>query len=436
MESLDYQTLLVAGLAVIGLLWLIMNLAYRSKMKILDERNSYLTSSMSKITAGLVQEKALNNELKERNQGQREQMARYEANLDNIRTKYEELLYDDEGKLQKFENLANRVLKQQSSVLNERQAKGMKDILDPLKEKIKSFEEKVDLTSKEYIKGQTSMKEQIFHLAQQSEKVSRDANNLAKALKGDFKKQGNWGELILESILDKSGLEKGREYFIQVSERSHDGNLRKPDVVIQLPDGKKMIIDSKVSLVAYDSAFSTDNEEEMNSHLLAHSVAMKKHIDELSMKNYHDLYEMASPDFVLMFVPIDSAFSAALRHNNDLYQYGYSKNIVIVTPSTLLATLKTVETLWKNEKYNANALEIATEAGRMYDKFVGFVSDLSKLGVQLNTVNSTYTASMNKLKQGTGNLIKRAERLRTLGAKTNKSLDATIIEQGINEDAN
>ncbi|MFZ1558863.1 MAG: DNA recombination protein RmuC, partial [Saprospiraceae bacterium] len=234
-----------------------------------------------------------------------------------------------------------------------------------------------------------------------------------------------WGELILESILDKSGLEKNREYFVQVTERNDEGKMYKPDVVIQLPDGKKLIIDSKVSLNAYEMMVNADTDDEQKIAHKAHVLAVKNHIDSLASKNYHDLYKVESPDFVLMFIPIDTALSAAIQLDSELYLYAFDKNIVMVAPSTLLATLKTVDTMWRNDKQNRFAMEIAEEAGKMYDKFVGFADDMDKLGKQLNTAQSTYHDSMKKLNSGTGNLVSRAENIKALGAKANKSLPKT-----------
>ncbi len=348
-----------------------------------------------------------------------------DAELKHHKEKYESLINDSELQLQKFENIANKVLHQQSAVMDEKQKHGIKEILDPLKEKIKTFEDKIEKTNLESVGRHESLKEQMKLLYEKSDQVSKDANNLVKALKGDYKRQGNWGELILESILDKSGLEKNREYFVQVTERNGEGKMYKPDVVIQLPDGKKLIIDSKVSLNAYEMMVNADSDDEQKIAHKAHVMAVKNHIDTLASKNYHDLYKVESPDFVLMFIPIDTALSAAIQLDAELYLYAFDKNIVMVAPSTLLATLKTVDTMWRNDKQNRFAMEIAEEAGKMYDKFVGFADDMDKLGKQLNTVHSTYQDSMKKLNSGTGNLVSRAENIKALGAKANKSLPKT-----------
>lgn len=345
--------------------------------------------------------------------------------LDTQKNEVEELR---KKSLLEFENVANRLLEQKSNKFSLANKESLTQILTPLQQKIKEFETKIENSDKESVERHSSLKELVKVVSQQSEKVAKDANNLAKALKGDFKKQGNWGELILQSLLDKSGLEKDREYFLQKSERDADGGLHKPDVVIELPDSKKIIVDSKVSLVAYDQMVSAVDEEEARTFRKNHALAIKAHINGLSEKNYHTLYQIESPDFVMMFIPIDTAFSSALSEDNSLFEYAFKKNIIIVTASTLLATLKTVETIWKNDKQNRYAKEIAEEAGKMYDKFVGFTDDMEKLGNQLGTVRKTYDASMKKLTNGTGNLVRKAEKIKQLGANTTKSIPMKITD--------
>lgn len=395
------------------------------KLKVLQQNYSTLQNNME-INAILLNKEKQQTEIEnKKNQALEIKITTLEAELRHHKEKYEYLVNDTEHQLQKFENIANKVLHHQSAVMDEKQKLGIKEILDPLKEKIKTFEDKIEKTNLESVVRHESLKEQMKLLYEKSDQVSKDANNLVKALKGDYKKQGNWGELILESILDKSGLEKNREYFVQVTERNDEGKMYKPDVVIQLPDGKKLIIDSKVSLNAYEMMVNADTDDEQKIAHKAHVLAVKNHIDSLASKNYHDLYKVESPDFVLMFIPIDTALSAAIQLDSELYLYAFDKNIVMVAPSTLLATLKTVDTMWRNDKQNRFAMEIAEEAGKMYDKFVGFADDMDKLGKQLNTAQSTYHDSMKKLNSGTGNLVSRAENIKALGAKANKSLPKT-----------
>lgn len=395
------------------------------KLKVLQQNYSSLQNNME-INAILLNKEKQQTEIEnKKNQALEIKITTLEAELRHHKEKYDHLVNDTEHQLQKFENIANKVLHHQSAIMDEKQKLGIKEILDPLKEKIKTFEDKIEKTNLESVGRHESLKEQMKLLYEKSDQVSKDANNLVKALKGDYKKQGNWGELILESILDKSGLEKNREYFVQVTERNDEGKMYKPDVVIQLPDGKKLIIDSKVSLNAYEMMVNADTDDEQKIAHKAHVLAVKTHIDTLASKNYHDLYKVESPDFVLMFIPIDTALSAAIQLDAELYLYAFDKNIVMVAPSTLLATLKTVDTMWRNDKQNRFAMEIAEEAGKMYDKFVGFADDMDKLGKQLNTAQSTYHDSMKKLNSGTGNLVSRAENIKALGAKANKSLPKT-----------
>lgn len=399
------------------------------KLKVHQQNYSTLQNNME-INAILLNKEKQQTEIEnKKNQALEIKITTLEAELRHHKEKYDHLVNDTEHQLQKFENIANKVLHHQSAIMDEKQKLGIKEILDPLKEKIKTFEDKIEKTNLESVGRHESLKEQMKLLYEKSDQVSKDANNLVKALKGDYKKQGNWGELILESILDKSGLEKNREYFVQVTERNDEGKMYKPDVVIQLPDGKKLIIDSKVSLNAYEMMVNADTDDEQKIAHKAHVMAVKTHIDTLASKNYHDLYKVESPDFVLMFIPIDTALSAAIQLDAELYLYAFDKNIVMVAPSTLLATLKTVDTMWRNDKQNRFAMEIAEEAGKMYDKFVGFADDMDKLGKQLNTAQSTYHDSMKKLNSGTGNLVSRAENIKALGAKANKSLPKTSFTE-------
>ena len=258
--------------------------------------------------------------------------------------------------------------------------------------------------------------------------MTKEATNLTRALKGDSKMQGNWGELVLERVLEKSGLEKDREYFVQQSFTRNDGSRVLPDVVLHLPDGKKMIIDSKVSLTDYERLVNAD-EEEKPIYLKAHINSIKKHVDQLSEKKYEDLYDIESPDFVLMFIPIEPAFAIVVNEDNSIYNKAFEKNIVIVTPSTLLATLRTIDSMWNNEKQQRNAIEIARQAGALYDKFEGLVSDLTGVGKKIDAAKNDYSSAMNKLVEGRGNLITSVEKLKKMGAKAKKSLPEAIIKR-------
>jgi DNA recombination protein RmuC len=259
--------------------------------------------------------------------------------------------------------------------------------------------------------------------------MSKETINLTKALKGDSKMQGNWGELVLERVLEKSGLEKGREYEVQQAFTTEEGNRVFPDVVINLPDGKKMIVDSKVSLTAYEKYINEEDDELKSNFLKEHVNSIKRHVEQLGNKNYQDLYQIESPDFVLLFIPIEPAFAMALNEDTSLYNKAFEKNIVIVTPATLLATLRTIDSMWTNQKQQENALEIARQAGALYDKFEGFVADLIKIGKKIDESKVEYAGAMNKLVEGKGNLISSVERLKKMGAKAKKALPDNIINR-------
>jgi DNA recombination protein RmuC len=328
-----------------------------------------------------------------------------------------------------FENLANKILDSKSEKFTEQNKKNIDAVLKPLQEKIDKFEKRVDDTHKESLTGQAMLRQQIIGLKELNEQMSKEATNLTKALKGDSKIQGTWGELVLEKVLEKSGLEKDREYFVQQSFTLPDGKRVLPDVVIHLPDNKRMIIDSKVSLVAYERFVNEEDDILQARHLNEHLASLKRHVDQLSEKNYHDLYEMESPDFVLLFVPIEPAFAIAINKDPSIYNKAFEQNIIIVTPSTLLATLRTIDTMWNNEKQQRNAIEISRQAGALYDKFEGLIKDLTGVGKKMDDAKTDYSSAMNKLFEGRGNLITSVEKLKKMGAKAKKSLPEKIIKR-------
>lgn len=328
-----------------------------------------------------------------------------------------------------FENVANKILEEKSEKFTKQNKVNLETLLSPLQEKIQHFEQKVEQTHKESIDHHAALRQQIFGLQQMHQKMSEETLNLTKALKGDNKMQGSWGEMILESILEKSGLEKGREYKTQQSYTADSGNRFQPDVVIYLPDQRHMVIDSKVSLVAYEQYINAENETDQKNHLREHLLSIKKHIGNLSEKNYFELYRGTSPDFVLLFIPIETAFSIAINTDNSLYTKAFEKNIVIVTPSTLLATLRTIESMWTQRKQQENAYEIARQAGLLYDKFVGLINDLTKIGKKLDETKNEYNNAFNKLSGGTGNLITSVQKLKDMGAKAKKNLDNQSLDK-------
>ncbi|WP_395047670.1 DNA recombination protein RmuC, partial [Flavobacterium sp.] len=361
------------------------------------------------------------------------QLAKKEADFDSLLEKNKDQKQEVEQLQEKFtkefENLANKILEEKTNKFTEQNKENMKNILSPLQDKILHFEKKVEDTHKESIDYHAALRQQILGLSEMNAQMSKETLNLTKALKGDSKMQGNWGELVLERVLEKSGLEKGREYEVQQSFTTAEGNRVFPDVVINLPDGKKMIVDSKVTLTAYERYINEDNDDLKSQHLKDHVLAIKRHVEQLGDKNYHDLYQIESPDFVLLFIPMEPAFALALNEDTTLYNKAFEKNIVIVTPSTLLATLRTIDSMWANQKQQENALEIARQAGALYDKFEGFVSDLIKIGKKIDESKIEYSGAMNKLVEGKGNLITSVEKLKKMGAKAKKALPENIINR-------
>jgi len=329
-----------------------------------------------------------------------------------------------------FKNIANELLEDKSKRFTEQNQEKLGEILKPLHERIKSFEERVENTHKESLERNAGLVQQILSLKDLNKQMSDEARNLTRALKGDSKVQGNWGEVILERVLEKSGLMRDREYVIQESVTTEDGRRLQPDVVIKLPENKNLVVDSKVSLLDYERFSSAETDEERAAYLKSHIRSLRAHVKGLGEKNYHQLYGgSGSPDFVLLFVPIEPAFSLAIQHDAELFNDAFDKNIVIVSTSTLLATLRTIASIWRQEYQTKNAIEIARQAGDMYDKFEGFVEDLRKVGNQLIAAKKEYDGAMNKLVDGRGNLVNRAQKLKDLGAKASKSLDPKILDR-------
>ncbi|MDP5230003.1 MAG: DNA recombination protein RmuC [Cellulophaga sp.] len=360
------------------------------------------------------------------------QITRYKSDLENLQLKNSEQKEEVEKLQEKFtkefENLANKILDEKSSKFTAQNQENIKNILTPLQEKILLFEKKVDDSQKESVGMHSALKEQLANLQTQNVKITQEAENLTRALKGDSKMQGNWGELVLERVLEKSGLEKDREYSVQQSFTREDGSRVLPDVIINLPDGKKMIVDSKVSLTDYERYVNAE-EAFKDKFLKEHINSLRRHVDQLSAKKYEDLYEMESPDFVLLFVPIEPAFAVAINNDNSLYTKAFEQNIIIVTPSTLLATLRTIDSMWNNEKQQRNALEIARQAGALYDKFEGFVTDLTKVGKKMDEAKVEYKGAMNKLIEGRGNIVNSIEKLKKMGAKAKKSIPEKLLKR-------
>ena len=367
------------------------------------------------------------------NQQQSQQLARTETESANLREKLV-MQKQEMEELQKkfateFENLAHKILKHNAAEFTLVNQKNISDILNPLKEKILLFEKKVEDTYEKGLKDQTDLKAELKKLHDLNLKISDEANNLTRALKGDVKKQGNWGEVILERILERSGLTEGREYVKQFSVTVDNGARQQPDVVINLPEQKHLVIDSKVSLVAYERLVNATDEAERLKETKAHLLSVKNHVKLLSEKHYQHAPGLNSPDFVLLFVPIESSFSVAIEADHDLFSYAWDNKVVIVCPSTLLATLRTIASIWQQENQTRNAMEIARQGGALYDKFVGFIADLEKIGSNLEQTRKNYDQAMNKLLDGRGNMVRSAEKLRELGSKTSREIPQKFLEE-------
>lgn len=329
-----------------------------------------------------------------------------------------------------FENVANKILEKNSEKITQVNQKNISEVLNPLKEKIQLFEKKVEDTYQKGIKDQTDLKAELKKLYDLNSKISQEANNLTKALKGDVKKQGNWGEVVLERILERSGLNEGPQgYEKQFSDLTEEGKRIQPDIVINLPDNKHIIVDSKVSLLAYERAINAETEEERIRFTKEHLSSLRQHIKGLSDKHYQTASKLNSPDFVLLFIPIESSFGVAIQEDQELFSFAWDQKVVMVSPSTLLATLKTISSIWQQENQTKNAIEIARQGGALYDKFVGFIADMETIGKNLDTTRKTYDSALNKLHTGTGNLVTRAENIRKLGAKATKQLPEKILGQ-------
>lgn len=328
-----------------------------------------------------------------------------------------------------FELIASRILDEKTKKFTEENRTNLDIILNPFKENIKAFEEKVEKVYKAESDERNVLKGHINQLIEQSNLMNLETQNLTKALKGDNKKQGNWGEMILERVLERSGLVKDQEYRIQASHQSSEGGRFQPDVVIDLPDDKHLIIDAKVSLIAYERLVNSETEEDRDLFTKQHIASIRNHIHELSSKNYSELYKINSPDFVMLFVPIESSFGIAVQKDAELFNFAWDKRVVIVSPSTLLATLRTIASMWKQERQNRNVMEIARLSGEMYDKFIGFVGDMEGIGKNLKLSQDAYDKALNKLSSGRGNLSITAEKIKKLGAKTGKQLDQKFINE-------
>ena len=409
------------------------NTDLKVQLKLELERSAKLADDLQKINSDLRDEREKVIAISNENARLKADYSNLEEKLDNQRS---ELNKVQEKFAAEFKNLANQIFEEKSQKFTEQNKSNLTDLLKPLGEKLNQFEQKVEQSNKDSLARNSALREQIITLRELNQKMSEEAENLTKALKGDIKTQGNWGEVILESILEKSGLEKGREYFTQETHHSDAGRRLRPDVIIKLPENKNLVIDAKVSLVAYERFMNEENDELREKYLKDHLLSVKAHIKGLAEKNYHQLFDGGNLDYVLMFVPIESAFSLVVQHGGELYNEAHEKSIIIVSPATLIATLRTVASIWKHEYQNKNALEIARQGGALYDKFKAFVDDLMEVGRSLDKSKAQYSDAMNKLVSGKDNLIRKTERLKELGAKANKKMDDKLLNRAdVDEDS-
>jgi len=423
--SFDTSTLLLLGLliaACAGLLIYVLTLRSRfsSTEQALAEQTTLVTSLRAE------RDMALQNAI------------RLEAALDSERKqglgRIESLNEAKEALTIQFKNLANDILDDKTRRFTEQNALSLDALLKPLQTKLTEFKEQVSTSYANESRERFALKSEIERLSALNVKMSDETRSLTQALKGDSKVQGNWGELVLESILESSGLRKGEEYLVQDSHTQVDGSRLQPDIVVRLPEGRHLVVDSKVSITAYARHAESADADTAQIELNAHIQSLRQHIQGLSSKNYSSLYGVGSVDFVLMFIPIEPAFLLALKSAPNLYQEALAKNIVLVCPSTLMATLRTVAHLWRQDHQNKNALEIARQCGALYDKFVGFIDDMEKLGQRIDQAQTSYHDAFNKLKTGKGNLIRTAERVRELGVKPSKALPTGLLDSTENTD--
>ena len=417
--SFDLSTLLLLGLLIAvcaGLLIYVLTL--RSRFSGTEQALAEQTTLIESLRAE--RDTALQNAI------------RLEAALDSERKqglgRIESLNEAKEALTIQFKNLANDILDDKTRRFTEQNALSLDALLKPLQTKLTEFKEQVSTSYANESRERFALKSEIERLSALNVKMSDETRSLTQALKGDSKVQGNWGELVLESILESSGLRKGEEYLVQDSHTQVDGSRLQPDIVVRLPEGRHLVVDSKVSITAYARHAESVDADTAQIELNAHIQSLRQHIQGLSSKNYSSLYGVGSVDFVLMFIPIEPAFLLALKSAPNLYQEALAKNIVLVCPSTLMATLRTVAHLWRQDHQNKNALEIARQCGALYDKFVGFVDDMEKLGQRIDQAQTSYHEAFSKLKTGKGNLIRTAEKVRELGVKPSKTLPTGLLD--------
>ena len=445
MSAIAISILIISLLVVTGA-WIAVLVLYRRKTRDLEEEVTRLKIDIASVGERLSASQLKGDALIEESErlrkavadgqsalvGAREENARLQTSVKEQRQHAEEklkLLSEARESMQNgFKNLANEIFESKQKEFKNQSKEQLSGVLDPLHERIKSFEKRVEDTYSNEAKERYSLQKEVKNLQELNARIAQDAVNLTNALKGESKKQGIWGEMVLERVLESSGLVKGREYELQVTLKSAEGTRLQPDAIVRLPEAKDVVIDSKVSLSSYEKYCSTDDETLGQAALTAHIRSIRTHIKQLSAKDYQSLKGIRTLDYILMFVPIESAFSLATQEDPDLYTDALARQIAIVTPSTLLATLRTIQNMWRIEQQNRNADDIADRAGKLYDKFVNFVADLELIGQRLDSTRGAWDDAWNKLVDGRGNLVKRAEDMKKLGAKVSKSLPQNLVE--------
>jgi DNA recombination protein RmuC len=418
---------LVAGLAVgSGLGFWFARASFEKIQAVLKDREISFQNNFNEAKLQIAEKEGIIIELNK-------ELSGLKANWKNLQDKLTEQKTEIQQLQQKFsiefKNLANEILEEKTKKFTEQNKTNLDELLKPLGERIKDFEKKVNEVYINEAKERFSLKDEVKRLAELNQQISKEANNLTRALKGETKTQGNWGEMILESILEKSGLARDREYFIQASFTDPDGRRQQPDAIVKYPGERTVVIDSKVSLVAYERFASSETEEDRSTAAAEHLNSVKKHIQELSQKNYQHLYNIQSLDFVMMFMPVEPAYFLAIQSDSNLWSYAYDRRILLMSPTNLIAALKMVESMWRQENQNRNAIEIARQSGELFDKFAGFLEDFQDLGKRIEATSRTYDDSMKKLYTGKGNLIRRAQSIRELGAKTSKNIPLVFLDK-------
>ena len=418
---------LIAGLlAGGGIIFILMRLLKGSKHAVLEERVSGLQQDRDLLQKELVEKDKQILDLNARHATAMADIRNASEKLENQKKDIEQL---QEVFREKFENLANNILDDKTKKFTEVNRVRLEEILNPLRDKIKDFEKKVEETYDKEAQQRFSLKEEVKKLAELNQQVSLEAQNLTKALKGESKTQGNWGEMILESILEKSGLVKDREYSVQASFKDESGRIVYPDIIVHYPENRNVIIDSKVSLTAYEQYVSMDDTDEKEKLLRDHLTSIRKHIVELSKANYQDLYHLQTLDFVMMFMPIEPAYLLAVQKEPELWNYAYERRILLISPTNLLAALKMITALWQQEYQNKNVMEIARQSGDLIDKFHSLLEDLDHLDNDLISARKHYDDAKNKLSEGKGNLFRRVEKLKELGVKSKKKLPKSFSSE-------